>query len=473
MDRKMKKLKIKAKEIRRLGYADDKAARLALKLAQLNYKHDQKLIVLGILEDLQIDPEKYLHHEYFAELAGLLLSKKNITKTAQPKNTILRKTGAEFKIFGTNLIDPEALEQMYTAMKMPVVVKGALMADAHVGYGLPIGGVVAAYNAVMPYGVGMDIACRMCLSVYPDPPEILRSQKENLKQILIENTRFGLAEFSDIGDHELMERDEWKEIKFLHSLKDVFYSQLGTSGHGNHFVDMGYLVVKEFTEELGLQPGEYFAILSHSGSRNFGAEAAKHYTDVAKKKLGLSGEAGQLAWLDLNSEEGQEYWKVMSLAGDYSAANHKIIHQKLSSSLHSKPLKTIENHHNFAWQEKLSEHESLIIHRKGATPAHPGDVGIIPGNMVSPAFIVSGKGNETSLFSASHGAGRQISRNKAKQTFSKIQLKKILEKEGVELIGGATDESPMAYKDIHHVMDAQKELVNVLAAFYPKIVRME
>jgi tRNA-splicing ligase RtcB (3'-phosphate/5'-hydroxy nucleic acid ligase) len=469
----MKKLKIKGKEIRRLGYADDKAARLALKLAQLNYNHDQKLIVLGILEDLLLDPEKYLHHEYFDELAGLLFSKKTISKTAEPKNTILRKTSAEFKIFGRNLIDPEALGQMYTAMKMPVVVKGALMADAHVGYGLPIGGVVAAYNAVMPYGVGMDIACRMCLSVYPESPEILKSQKENLKQILIENTRFGLAEFNDIGDHELMERDEWQEIKFLHSLRDVFYSQLGTSGHGNHFVDMGYLVVDERAHELGLEPGEYFAILSHSGSRNFGAEAAKHYTDIAKKKLGLSGEAGQLAWLNLYSEEGQEYWKVMNLAGDYSAANHRIIHQKLTNALHSKPLKTIENHHNFAWQEKLSEHESLIIHRKGATPAHPGDVGIIPGNMVSPAFIVSGKGNETSLFSASHGAGRQISRNKAKQTFSKNQLEKILEKEGVELIGGATDESPMAYKDIHQVMDAQKELVNVLAAFYPKIVRME
>ena len=469
----MKKLKIKGKEIRRLGYADDKAARLALKLAQINYKHDQKLIVLGILEDLLLDPEKYLHHEHFTELANLLVSKKSITKATPPKQSIFRKTAADFKIYGRDLIDPEALEQMYTAMKMPIVVKGALMADAHVGYGLPIGGVVAAYNAVMPYGVGMDIACRMCLSVYPDPPNILQSRKDNLKQILIENTRFGLAEFNDIGDHELMERIEWKEIKFLHSLKDVFYSQLGTSGHGNHFVDMGYLVVEEHTDELGLKPGEYFAILSHSGSRNFGAEAAKHYTDIAKKKLGLSGEAGQLAWLDLNSEEGQEYWKVMNLAGDYSAANHQIIHEKLSKALQSKPVKKIENHHNFAWQEKLSEHESLIIHRKGATPAHEGDVGIIPGNMVSPAFIVSGKGSETSLFSASHGAGRQISRNKAKQTFSKNQLEKILEKEGVVLIGGATDESPMAYKDIHSVMDAQKELVNVLALFYPKIVRME
>ncbi len=378
-----------------------------------------------------------------------------------------------YAIFGHHLIDPETLSQMELAMKMPVVVKGALMADAHVGYGLPIGGVVAAYNAVMPYGVGMDIACRMHLSVFPDPPDIIRKKREQLKQALIANTRFGLAEFSDIGDHELMARKEWDEITFLKGLKQKFFDQLGTSGHGNHFVDIGHMVVDAYSDELGLQPGTYFAILSHSGSRNFGAEVAKHYTRVAKARLGMSGEGGQLAWLDLNTEEGQEYWKAMHLAGDYSSANHKIIHDRLAESLKSKPIRIIENHHNFAWEEKISEHESLIIHRKGATPAHEGDVGIIPGDMVSPAFIVSGKGNEASLNSASHGAGRKVSRRKAKKTFVRSDMEKILSKEGVELIGGALDESPDAYKDIEQVMKAQKDLVKVLARFYPKIVRME
>jgi tRNA-splicing ligase RtcB len=389
------------------------------------------------------------------------------------KRVKIKSKEINFKIFGRDCIDTETLNQMQTAMKMPVTVKGALMADAHLGYGLPIGGVVAAYNAVMPYGVGMDIGCRMCMSVYPDSPKIIKGQRDRLKNILIENTRFGLAEFNDIGDHELMERKEWKEIRFLQSLQKKFYNQLGTSGHGNHFVDMGYIVVQNYTEELGLDPGEYFAILTHSGSRNFGSEIAKHYTAIAKKKLGLEGEGANLAWLDLDSEEGQEYWQAMNLAGDYSAANHKIVHQKLSKALKSKPIKVIENHHNFAWKEKLSEHENLIVHRKGATPANVGDVGIIPGNMVAPAFIVSGKGNEDSLNSASHGAGRLVSRRKAKQTFTQSSLKKLLAKEGVELIGGATDESPAAYKNIFDVMEAQKDLVNVLALFYPKIVRME
>jgi tRNA-splicing ligase RtcB len=389
------------------------------------------------------------------------------------KNSKEARSPEDFKIFGRELIDQETIVQMEHAMKMPVVVRGALMADAHVGYGLPIGGVVAAYNAVMPYGVGMDIACRMCMSVYPDPPTLLQKKKDFLRQILIDNTRFGHGEFKDIGDHELMERKEWSEIGFLKGLKKRFYDQLGTSGHGNHFVDIGILEVNQFHPELDLKPGTYLAVLSHSGSRNFGAEVARHYTRIAKNKLGFSGKEGELAWLDLSTEEGQEYWKAMHLAGDYSAANHRIIHAKIADALHSTPIHFVENHHNFAWEEKLSENESLIVHRKGATPANKGDVGIIPGNMVAPAFIVSGKGKDDSLNSASHGAGRQISRRKAKKTFTRENMNRLLKKHNVELIGGATDESPAAYKDIHGVMEAQKELVRTLAAFYPKIVRME
>lgn len=469
----MKKLRISGREIRHLGYNDDKSVRMAIHLAGQHYRRDQKLLVLEILEELHLSPGKYRNHAYFGSLAALFPEKSTQNENPVQMKPSLKNRPREFTIFGHDLIDPEALKQMEMAMKMPVVVKGALMADAHVGYGLPIGGVVAAYNAVMPYGVGMDIACRMCMSVYPDPPEMLSTQREQLKDILVTNTRFGLAEFNDIGDHELMEKTEWKEIPFLKSFKKKFYNQLGTSGHGNHFVNIGKLVIDRQCDKLGLQPGSYLAILSHSGSRNFGAEVAKHYTRVAKEKLGLTGEAGQLAWLDLNSEEGQEYWQAMTLAGEYSKANHRIIHQKLSSALGSEPVKVVENHHNFAWEDKLSEHESLIIHRKGATPAHQGDLGIIPGNMVSPAFIVSGKGSESSLNSASHGAGRQLSRRKAKQRFSKFQLDETLKKEDVVLIGGSQDEFPGAYKNIHRVMQAQESLVNTLAAFYPKIVRME
>jgi tRNA-splicing ligase RtcB (3'-phosphate/5'-hydroxy nucleic acid ligase) len=328
------------------------------------------------------------------------------------------KQAVDFRVYGRDGIDDETLSQMETAMKVPVAVDGALMPDAHVGYGLPIGGVLAAYNAVLPYGVGMDIGCRMCLSVYPISPKILEKDRNRLKNILLSETRFGNAAFNDVGDHELFDRKEFREIKFLGGLKKNFIAQLGSSGHGNHFVDIGEFVLKEPSSYLKLSPGEYLAVLSHSGSRNFGAEVCKHYTKVAQEILGLSGEAGKLAWLDLDREEGAEYWQAMQLAGDYSKANHQFLHNRISKALAEAPILRIENHHNFAWKESLPDGRDIIIHRKGATPANTGDVGIIPGTMASPAYIVAGKGNAKSLNSAAHGAGRVISRNKAKATFN-------------------------------------------------------
>jgi len=258
----------------------------------------------------------------------------------------------------------------------------------------------------------------------------------------------------------------------LKTLHKKFVAQLGTSGHGNHFVDVGYVDIPEYSELIGIEPGKYFAVLSHSGSRNFGAEVCKHYTRVAQQQLGLKGEAGRLAWLELDTEAGQEYWAAMNLAGDYSHANHRIIHSRLAKAFGEEPIRILENHHNFAWKETLETGEEIIIHRKGATPADIGDVGIIPGTMASPAFIVTGKGNEEALKSAAHGAGRLVSRNQAKKTFSEKEMKKYLVEQGVELLGGGLDESPFAYKDIHQVMEYQKELVEINGMFYPKIVRM-
>ncbi len=464
----MKKIKLRGQELKRIGYASDQAIALALKLVTKNFKRSDKAEVLEILEKINLHPEDYLNDPVWNELANLLIEK----PVKHKKRPALKKTVAGFKIFGEDQIDPEAIRQMEMAISLPISLKGALMPDAHVGYGLPIGGVLATYNSVIPYGVGMDIGCRMCLSVFSFPPEKIQKDRDLIKNILINETRFGFAEFDDVKDHEILERKEFKEIKFLKSLKQKFYDQLGTSGHGNHFVDIGYIKIPEYSELIKIQPGEYFAVLSHSGSRNFGSEVCKHYTRIAKDKLDLSGEAAQLAWLELDTQEGQEYWAAMNLAGDYSHANHRIIHQRLSKAFGEEPLTIIENHHNFAWKEKLDTGEEVIIHRKGATPAGIGDVGIIPGTMASPAFIVAGKGNEESLNSAAHGAGRLMSRKKAKKTFNFGQMKKYLEEQGIMLLGSGVDESPFAYKDIHQVMEYQKDLVEVLGNFYPKIVRM-
>jgi tRNA-splicing ligase RtcB len=392
---------------------------------------------------------------------------------ATQNRAVMKQKRYDFTIYGEETIDSETLQQMETAMKLPVAVGGALMADAHVGYGLPIGGVLAAYNAVIPYGVGMDIGCRMCLSVYPSPPSKVEKEREKIRKILLSETRFGHGVFHDLGNHELLDRSEFRDIKFLKSLQGKFAEQLGTSGHGNHFVDVGFVVIKDHSEKINLDPGEYFAVLSHSGSRNFGAEVCKHYTGIARRKLNLRGRSAQLAWLDLDTGEGQEYWAAMVLAGDYSHANHRIIHRRLADAFGEEPLQIIENHHNFAWKEELNTGETIIIHRKGATPAGKDDKAIIPGTMASPAFIVTGKGNEESLNSASHGAGRVMSRNQAKKSFSEKEMKDYLSKSEIDLIGGGTEEAPMAYKDIFDVMGFQRDLVDIAGYFYPKIVRME
>ena len=162
----------------------------------------------------------------------------------------------------------------------------------------------------------------------------------------------------------------------------------------------------------------------------------------------------------------------MNLAGDYASACHHQIHERMAKALGEQPLAMVENHHNFAWKEQDVEGEEIIVHRKGATPAGKGVLGIIPGSMTAPGFIVRGKGEQASINSASHGAGRVMSRTRAKQSLSRDEVRKHLKKAGVTVIGSGLDEAPQAYKDIHQVMKQQVDLVDVLGMFTPKVVRM-
>ena len=189
-------------------------------------------------------------------------------------------------------------------------------------------------------------------------------------------------------------------------------------------------------------------------------------------KRRLPQEAKNLAWLNLDEEEGIEYWMAMNLAGDYASACHHVIHEKIAKQLGRKPMKMVENHHNFAWKEKW-EGKEVIVHRKGATPAGKDVLGIIPGSMTAPGFIVKGKGETASVNSASHGAGRKMSRTKAMESITDKHLKEELKKHGVKLMGGGLDEAPFAYKDIEVVMKSQKALVDMVGKFTPKIVKMD
>lgn len=458
-------MNLTGKDLKKIGFIEGKALGLALDLVNQLYADLPFDGKLAMVKQILKNPSSFISDPQLAPLAAALL------KPAD-ESIALNIEGTTYQIYGAEAIEEGALRQMETAMKLPITVAGALMPDAHQGYGLPIGGVLATNNAVIPYGVGVDIGCRMCMTIYDIPTEQLQAKSADFKKMLINNTKFGQATFKNPKDHGVLDRKEFAEIRIAREMKDRAWQQIGSSGGGNHFVEFGIVEILSDINEYKLAPGKYLALLSHSGSRGLGANIARHYTKLAMDKCKLPQEAKHLAWLDLDSEEGQEYWSAMNLAGDYASACHHQIHERIAIGLRETPLAMIENHHNFAWKEKDLNGEEIIVHRKGATPAGKGVLGIIPGSMATPGFIVRGKGVAESINSASHGAGRTMSRTRAKQTILPGHVNKFLKEAGVELIGSGLDEAPMAYKDIHQVMNYQKDLIEVLGSFMPKIVRM-
>ncbi|MEM6964195.1 MAG: RtcB family protein [Bacteroidota bacterium] len=462
-------MKIRGKDLRKIGFPQNKVIGMAIDIVHRHFKHCKKEEVLAVFTKLLKAPAAFVEDEVLGKIAKVLVPPEEKKKQSQIEIALKAK---DYNVFGREQIQPSAIQQMDNAMRLPVAAFGALMPDAHHGYGLPIGGVLATQNAIIPYAVGVDIGCRMALSIYDLPTSYLKQNHYELKTTLAQWTCFGTGkELPFAQDHEVLDRAEFREIPFIKNLHGKARKQLGSSGSGNHFVEFGIADLK-FDNKIGVPEGQYLAILSHSGSRGLGATIANHYTKLARERCPLPKEVKHLAWLEMDTAEGQEYWIAMNLAGDYAAACHDRIHINLAKALGIKPIAKIENHHNFAWKE-YHHGQELFVHRKGATPAGKGVLGIIPGSMTAPGYIVSGKGEAAALHSAAHGAGRQLSRTKAKNSITPSALKKILKSEGIELIGGSLDEAPIAYKDIHRVMSFQKHLVNVEGKFYPKIVRMD
>ena len=459
--------KLRGKDLIKLGFPKNNSINIALGQISRYRKREKKERILEEAKEVLLHPDKFQGHAIWGKVV------EGLVKPVEVQLQQLKNTRAPFTIYGENEIDEQAKYQLYNALKLPIAVSGALMPDAHSGYGLPIGGVLATDNAVIPYGVGVDIGCRMCLTIYPMNASYLKGKQGQLENILSNHTKFGMYETHETKhDHPIFERPEFNDIPLLKRLKIKAYKQLGTSGGGNHFVEFGTVSITEVNNIWNLNMGDYIGVLSHSGSRGLGANIAKHYTYLASKQCPLPKNVQHLAWLDLNTHDGQEYWLAMNLAGDYAKACHDDIHYRIGKLLGSKAIAKIENHHNFAWKEMVNGKE-CIVHRKGATPAASGVLGIIPGSMTAPGYIVRGLGNCESLNSASHGAGRLYSRRKCKEKFTKSDVKQQLKQHDVSLIGGGVDEAPMAYKDIKKVMNNQRELVEVLGTFTPKIVRMD
>lgn len=429
--------------------------------------------IRGRLRTLRAAPASLDEDPHFSRAAALL------QQSATPPTPLREAAEARklFSVWGETQIEPAAIGQMVNAMRLPVSVAGALMPDAHHGYGLPIGGVLATEGAVTPYAVGVDIACRMMLSVLPielkaGAPDPLSRHESDWIRVIERNTRFGAgAAFTGRDRREAPVLDEdWGITEVTRGLREKACEQLGTSGGGNHFVDVGEI---EFAESYGgVRAGRYVAILSHSGSRGPGARTCDAYSRIARAlHRDLPAELAHLAWLPLDRAEGQEYWAAMELMGRFASANHHCIHSTILRDLKLQPILQVENHHNFAWKETHQGRE-WIVHRKGATPASAGTLGVIPGSMAAPGYLVEGRGKADSLDSAAHGAGRTLSRTKAKQTFRWNAVRGLLQERRVRLMSAGLDEAPGAYKSIESVMEAQSDLVRIIARFDPRIVKM-
>ncbi len=471
------------KDLIRLGVPVGEPIKLAHEFIQSFIAQGKDGALLeGEIFNVVANPPAFFADELRAPLARALdKHRRDACATFTPRAKL-----APWRQWGEGL-EAEAVNQMANACALPVAVAGALMPDAHVGYGLPIGGVLATDNAVIPYAVGVDIACRMKLTVYDRKANTLAGPRDRLANLIESETRFGMGcEFKQRREHDVMDED-WSVSPVTQRLRDKAWSQLGTSGTGNHFVEFGAFTVTEsgtgilpVSSQAGslchIPPGEYLALLSHSGSRGTGAQVCDYYSKRAMARhADLPKELKHLAWLSLDDADGQEYWAAMNLMGRYAAANHALIHKHIARKLGAHVILDIENHHNFAWKERHvvnGEEREVIVHRKGATPAGTGVLGIIPGSMASPGYVVRGKGSPESLHSASHGAGRVMSRTKAMQSFTWSATRKLLAERGVELLSAGLDEVPGVYKDIHAVMAAQTDLVEVLGQFDPKLVKM-
>ena len=367
-----------------------------------------------------------------------------------------------FKVYGTN-IEQEALDQFHDTMAQDYVVKGACMPDAHKGYTLNIGGVVACKGVIVPSYVGYDIGCGMCAIPTGFNVEDIRTNKEAILNQLYRDIPTGFSR-RQYPAFEIMDMVNVPCTEFLNKLivSTEAPTQLGTMGGNNHFIEIGYS-----TED------EEVWIITHSGSRNLGKMVASHYMALASN---TEREKEGHFPLDVNSQDGKDYIIDLSYCLEFALLNRRLIieqtyqainHVLFQSRFRDHGLNSLVNrNHNHAELK-----DGLWIHRKGATHADLGMLGVIPGNMRDGSFIVRGLGNPESLCSSSHGAGRVRGRSAAHREVSLEDFQnQMKDSECRVVIAESTlEEAPDNYKNIFEVMELQKDLVEVVSHIKPLV----
>ncbi len=301
------------------------------------------------------------------------------------------------------------------------------------------------------------------------------TNKRNLfEEALNGGTRFGVGvEHEKPQAHPVMDQD-WSVTRITRERKDKAWKQLGTSGSGNHFVEFGVLTLPTRRPRARPRRRQVRRAAQPQRQPRRGCGGLQTYSQIAQRLLPKRyKDLGRLAWLDLESEAGQEYWAAMNLMGDYAAANHEVIHRLVSKLLGAEIIAGVENHHNFAWKETTRRPASLIVHRKGATPAGEGVLGRDPRLDGRPGLRRPrpGQSAEPQLGVARRRPAACRARA-ANDKFRFQTVRKELEARGVHVLAAGSDEVPGVYKDIHQVMAAQEDLVEIVAQFDPKIVKM-
>lgn len=363
--------------------------------------------------------------------------------------------------------DTESVNQISEAMKHEAMY-GALMADHHIGYSVPIGGILAYESRICVNGVGFDIACgNKAVRVSANADEIRKNIYRTMNEIQ-KHISFGVGrKNNERVDHDLFDDPLWGELAILSSLKDKAINQLGTVGSGNHYVDV-------FFDDL-----ERVWIGVHFGSRGLGHSICTHFIKCAGGKDGIHAAP---VVLDEKSDLGEQYLKCMELAGRYAYAGRDWVCARVARILRAEIQEEVHNHHNFAWREN-HHGKSLWVVRKGATPNFPGSKSFVGGSMGDYSFILEGvesPESQASLYSTIHGAGRVLGRAQAKgkidrktgqvirePSVSQNDMDAWVKRFDVELRGAGVDESPHCYKRIESVLDAHRNTVKVIHRLKP------
>lgn len=369
-------------------------------------------------------------------------------------------------------VDDQTLYQAKNLANLPFAFKHiALMPDAHSGYGMPIGGVMAADKVIVPNAVGVDIGCGMCavktnLRINPD----IRKRLKDIVGDIRERVPVGFKHHKRAQDENLMpEGYEIDNLEVVSSEYESALRQLGTLGGGNHFI------------EIQRDKEDYIWIMIHSGSRNLGKKVADHYNKLAKKLNKRWNSPvppkADLAYLPFTTTEAHMYYYEMNYCVDFALANRKLMLTRVQEVFrHYFPNiifgEIINIAHNYAaWEKHFGK--KVVVHRKGATSAHKGELGIIPGSQGTSSFIVEGLGNPESFASCSHGAGRIMGRNEAVRNLSlEYEIDKLDKKGILHSIRSRRDldEAPSAYKNIVQVMLDQEDLVEIKVKLSPLAV---